>query len=399
MRERGTLGTIVSAGHNVFSRNINTGQQTPYGYHSASWRPEINQIIDDPKTRYMNYREGVRKRVVKPCSHHVQSTVVDCSPSWYRTGSVNESFTSGGILLKAEFGQTSDYASTGLAALLSKCGSAVDQGHYTRWQATKPTMSTRANLAVFLAELRDLKRMFDIFPSKHFRCNNWREVIRYGNSQHLNYNFGWKPFLKDLYRFKKAYDDFDRRLHKFLAYANTDLRRRKVDTSIVAGESLTLFSGGYWRKRERWNYQVTRASLFDYTYSIPNYGYDELRWRAWADSFGMDINAANLWAIMPWSFVADWFINIGGYLDTYSDDWVQPEVIWHQCCYSRKLTGSWIVTVKGSDTYGGVEFPGINCQFSLYHRGVGLPAFSAATDDLNADKIRLGISLVLGRLL
>lgn len=281
----------------------------------------------------------------------------------------------------------------------------LPSGHEARWERGKPSMSSRANLAVFLYELRDIKRMFDILPPKHLRhglrsLDDWRDALKYVNSQHLNYNFGWKPFIKDVKNVFKGLSSFEDRLKGFVAKQNTEMTRRVRD-SVAEVNSTGVYqslSNGYWKSDVIRKYNVLPASSFQYSYSIPNYSDRELRVRAYLDTLGLHVNPANVWAVLPWSFVVDWFVNVGQNLDRFSNDWVQPWVNLHQACHSQKIeaTSEWTTTFLPK----GQSVKTQTCSMRTYRRVVGIPqGMSLDAGTLDSDKIRLLLSLFASRVL
>jgi len=403
MRERTRGSGQREQGLEVFTRPWFAPQTPVTSWGWVYWKitNQWERMLDDNRNVYVQYRKGMRRKLMKAVVHD-KFTCVSTSPaSWVRTGTNSSAYVSACELISGhnEVRYPSDLAAAAFAKAVSK-GKSVDYGHYNRWTQLKPSMRTRTNLAVFLAELRDIRRMWNILPTKHFSLDNWYNVIAYANGQHLNWNFGWRPFLNDVRKTFKAVDTFDARLNRFLNNADRELRKRFRDTPfpVKVTEYYTFQENPFWRNEFKWDFVEQHASAFDFIYQLPQYGRDEMEWRAWADSLGLHASPANLWAIIPWSFVIDWFVDVGGMLETTTIDWIQPAVELHTGCYSRYMTGEFEWNVKGLDAYGGVVLPGIKLNFSQYTRLLGLPNFSAATDDLDADKIRLGSSLLLSRL-
>jgi len=276
--------------------------------------------------------------------------------------------------------------------------------HYDRWLKAKPSMATRANMTVFLGELRDIKRMFDIMPQKHFSLRNWREVIRYGNSQHLNWNFGWAPFLKDIAKCWEGLSTFEMRLAKFLREQNQQLIKHVADPAIEEiGDSgwINTWNEGYTTRRT-WAKRTVNRSTFQFSYSVPPFSFEGLRWRAYLDTLGLTGSIANVWALIPWSFVWDWFLRIGDHLKTYSSDWIEPWIYFCQACSTSKtvLTGDIKFAFSGWGYGIPYEWEAAKFQYSHFSRGVGCPTYVWTNpSSLNADKIRLlaslGISLII----
>lgn len=272
-------------------------------------------------------------------------------------------------------------------------------GHYDRWGIGKPSMATRANLAVFLAELRDIKRMIDILPSKHFRLRDWKEVLKYVNNQHLNYNFGIRPFLSDIGKFTRAVESFDDRLRRFVNNQMRLITRNVRMPEYLHSSTTDITLNSTWKLRRELSYTLKRVSTFQFLYELPEYSYNELLWRAWADSFGANITAANIWALVPWSFMVDWYVDIGGFLDTLSTDWIEPWITFVQGCSSYHVVGDVKLSTVGPAAWGSPHGELGTEHFEEYVRKVGTPNFTWDSETLDADKIRLSASLALSRLL
>jgi len=285
----------------------------------------------------------------------------------------------------------------------------VALGHYDRWKRVKPSMASRASLGVFLYELREIKRMFEILPPKHFRISglyghgtknpveHWRDLLRWANNQHLSFNFGWKPFLKDIYRVLEALQTFNDRLLRYLRNMGLDLTRHVGDTPSLI--SIETYDGpwlNWWTLWWRIEGTIERKSAFQYSYQLPpGYTYDEIRWRAMLDSVGGKVGLSQIWDVVPWSFVLGWFINLSDTLDSMqgTTDWLEPYITFHQACYSVKAKLSLTGEMRNPPDMGQVAPVG-SCDLEYYQRGVGLPEFSTDFEtELSADKIRLLASL------
>lgn len=276
------------------------------------------------------------------------------------------------------------------------------------WNRVKPTMATRANLSVFLYELRDVRRMFQVIPSKHLtvvgtkrRITDWRSAIKYGNDFHLNYNFGWKPFTRDVVQTFRAVSSFEKRLTRFVTSQNQILSRKvsKDPTLTFVNATWTLPYNAGFKVTVTGSIETIHSAAFRFAYSIPRYSEGEMRWRSWADSLGLNISPANVWAVIPWSFVADWFVNVGKGLDTVSQDWIEPIVDVLQAYHSSKWTYSLTFKVTPQGSFSGGAAPVGAIQGTRYGRHLGMPSYNMTGPDLNADRIRLLASLVAGRII
>jgi len=368
----------------------------PYGWRFS---PLGETITDVGKRVWATYPSGIRRLAYKPVDHEKWAVKMSTSNATVDENTGQWLSTSMGSCLAYYLAGGGDVG----VMLRDRCRAGVPtptSTHYARWERIRPSMASRANLTVFLYELRDLKRMFDILPSKYFRLRDWKSVLKYANDQHLNWNFGWRPFLNDIYKVVTGLSSFESRMSKFLQEASTSLRRRVQDIPQDGSYTSNSTLDGYvWRILETNTITQTVASTFDFEYTIPKFGWSEFLWRSYLDTLGLNVTAANIWRVIPWSFVVDWFVNVGSYLDTYSTDWVQPWIYFCQACSSQKVQFHKRVEVQ----YSGYA-PSSNIRWTCevkyvrYTRRIGCPTFTWTASVLDADKIRLLASLLLGQI-
>lgn len=421
--------TVSNAG---YWRRCN-GQTRPWGLSGTRTFSTIGGSISDvPSSRRFALCANVPRPDMKPCEHSKWSFTPSTSAVtllYYQCGTVKtqdvpypypdtdtaiDVVNAASLYYYLGYGMYTDPAPALLTSCLTTAGTIHDpSSHYDRWLKAKPSMASRANMSVFLYELRDIKRMFDLLPNKHFSVGSWKEVLKYGNGLHLNWNFGWKPFLRDLHNVTQGLRTFETRLYKFLHGANESLVRHSQDPVIEGqscppGADINYWSAswdGNFYSRHRSYWKATYRSTFHFSYSLPALSYEELRWRAYLDTLGLAATPANIWAVIPWSFVIDWFVNVGEYLDRYSRDWIEPWIIYCQACTSMKLEVTRVSEIRHLLSYYGVRrSPQIieagRLEYSHYTRSVGLPSLAWTNrGTLDSDKIRLLASLVASRIL
>lgn len=188
-------------------------------------------------------------------------------------------------------------------------------GYYaTAWKQARPDRPD-ATLAIFLGELRDFPRQFEA------KARNFKD----GGSLYLNYQFGWVPFIYDLRRLYQA----QRRLANRLAQLKRDngrpIRRRlqlvndSTEETQYDGASsgfmhppLSFYayrSPDYVRSTLTSTNRVWFAGRFRYW--VPN-----IDTRDWSDHaknalFGGIPGPDVIWELLPWSWLIDWFSNMG----------------------------------------------------------------------------------------
>lgn len=190
----------------------------------------------------------------------------------------------------------------------------------TGWNKAKPG-KPGASFAQFIGELRDLPRMFRL------RVREFKDL----GSQYLNYQFGWRPFLNDLCKFLDTTQKMQAR-YAFLRRNNGRPMRRRctvkwdaetttVNTTsrpIVATTSHSVVSP------QTSALPTVTVSDFDYVwfegvfrFYIPDLGYKPTS-RLAAQMYGAYPSPSVVWELVPWSWLADWFANVGDVMSNLS---------------------------------------------------------------------------------
>lgn len=175
------------------------------------------------------------------------------------------------------------------------------------------------DLPVAIAELRELPDL----------VKRGGETIaeKWANNT-LQREFGYVPFYKDLlklFNFKEKVQKRVELLSKFKdgpMLRKTKLYESTVQSSLpsdrvvvtAAFGSLTATATSYTTVRRYYGY-VTYTPNADMSKLIGDSA--ALRMKAIEIIGGMTIDASNLWQAMPWSWLADWFGNLGDYLEAH----------------------------------------------------------------------------------
>jgi len=219
---------------------------------------------------------------------------------------------------------------------------------WNRFRPGRPSV----NMGVFLGELRDMPRMLkdtcgrlkDIYKGlKSFGKNPmalpYQLIAKRGGRQaaqdYLSYQFGWAPFLSDI---RKAYElsqKIDRTLNEIRS--NNGKIRRRGGVLVNTSDTVTEFSGPdagalrpalpsqmylttpHYVRTVRTAKKIWFKGAFRYW--IPEIG--SLNWRrnTVRQLYGLTLNAEVAWNLIPWSWMADWFGNIGDNLASLDNGW------------------------------------------------------------------------------
>lgn len=175
------------------------------------------------------------------------------------------------------------------------------------------------DLPVAIAELRELPDLVK---------RGGETVAEKWANNTLQREFGYVPFYKDLLKLFNFKEKVQKRVELLSKFKDCPmLRKTKLYDSTVQSSlpsdrvvvtaafgSLTATATSYTTVRRYYGY-VTYTPNADMSKLIGDSA--ALRMKAIEIIGGMTIDASNLWQAMPWSWLADWFGNLGDYLEAH----------------------------------------------------------------------------------
>lgn len=200
------------------------------------------------------------------------------------------------------------------------------------WNKARPGKPT-ADLALFLAEIRDVPRMLK--DTAKFFKNSWtaftkggQHVSKHAANSWLGANFGWLPFISDMRKFARTTQTLDKSIQQLKRDNGKWVRRRRTvsttletlsDTGWVnnqpyhgSGFNSTAYVG---LPNMRGRCTIERAADFwfeaAFRYWIPDIGTSNWRRKAIRKLYGLDLTPSLLWEATPFSWLVDWYSNVG----------------------------------------------------------------------------------------
>lgn len=174
------------------------------------------------------------------------------------------------------------------------------------------TNPNRADVSIpnFIYELREFPQMLKV------QGENW---LKKAAGLNLNYQFGWKPFMSDLFGLFDFSKSVTNRMKEIKALHEGGLRRkRKLFSSQLKGglyriaHSNGFLTGNDWyEKITTWE---TRGYIRYFPASPPPLNEYDFRQLAWDATFGFTLDKSTLWEALPWSWMVDWFSDVGDML-------------------------------------------------------------------------------------
>jgi len=234
--------------------------------------------------------------------------------------------------------------------------------------------------------LRDVRRGRFGSAMRHLtgssQKDTWRDVPRAAANTWLGITYGLKPLLNDIYGAITAYE----KSLKPRPILRTVLGSSKYEVSVEAADAAPTVA--YAR-----TFQASGICRAQITYSIDNpllYTLDQL---------GLTNPASIAWELVPYSFVVDWFLPIGDYLQN-----MQPPkgTVFVEGFYSAHVKGEtssryWAQTPHPGDSrYPDWSTHGVGTGVYKHRRALSsFPSYRPIVPDLSPTKARVASALSL----
>lgn len=219
-----------------------------------------------------------------------------------------------------------------------------------------------ANFGQFILELRDLPRIPQLYK---YRAKFFTEL----GSEYLNVEFGWLPFISDLRALFRTQQNLRKLLDRLILSNGRGLRRRSKHRSttdhIVSYKShvaepfpslgntfpddpevlapswvdglhvSAIYPPGYTGDPWTGSCVIDVDQFIDtvvwecgtFHYYIPDVGSDRWTGQAVTTLFGLNPSPHTIYAVYPWTWLLDWFTNVGDIVSNLSANSVENEVI------------------------------------------------------------------------
>lgn len=195
---------------------------------------------------------------------------------------------------------------------------------------------TEISLPNFLFELRDVQKLYLSWKDKLAKAQRLARATRLPTdltvgrlatgvaSQNLELNFGILPLVGDLKALANIFTNLRAKLEAFENACENELfHSKKTFFKEVVFKSGTFDLSGSPFHKVNWNGFVRRTKKAGFTYRLKPFSVTKdykLMLRAYADALGFELNPRILWDALPFTFVLDWFLDVGGWLERHKFD-------------------------------------------------------------------------------
>lgn len=266
------------------------------------------------------------------------------------------------------------------------------------------------SLANFTMELKDLPGMAADLIGKFASLRpgvmngEWPRITpETVSGDFLSWNFGWAPFMGDLSKLAKVLDSVRRRLEHLRRTKGRAVKAgflRPVDQSARDNEPLTIgfvAAGGIafgGVRVFRTSLETTFRAGAHVRHDMDYLDEPEGMLRALIGTLGLTNPLKVAWNAMPFSFVADWLLDVGGFLNAYGviqdqeSGWVVSRL-----CWSLTQVGTFRAEVTPR---GGNPITLGTWKVKRYRRFVGLPISPLDISSPTPQQIALLAALTTG---
>lgn len=253
--------------------------------------------------------------------------------------------------------------------------SGLDARLYKMFTSCMPSLNRGLSLVNFILELKDLRRMFSfetlesafkmmkrVGDLKRFRSTlrslskaRTLDLAKPIASDYLNYMFGWKPFIGDLISMFRALTNTEETLRYIEKNANRLVTRHSSDfmldefplkPTVVTNYGDVSWLDGNIMKAPRSDISVKYTSRYlhpprcnmtvIYSYTLPKVSELRRKIRSYLDAFGVMLDPSIVWNAIPFSFVVDWVVDVGGWLRQFRPNDLDMVITVHDASYSLK---------------------------------------------------------------
>jgi hypothetical protein len=248
-----------------------------------------------------------------------------------------------------------------------------------------------------------------------------RQLYHGTASGYLEAKFNVLSFLGDLVGLQKALISHQHKLSELIArqgqlqkrHFTVDLNEfpnRPTDISPIilffapCGQQSNVASRCQSRRNVAQRLTTFHVEI-EYNYLLPEISAELAQLGGLLDSLGVYLNPRIIWNAIPFSFLIDWVVNIGSFLEKFSHRNLEPKVNILHYCWSVKRDRTVFVdkTITSSNNtqpeFGDVQVvPCRTVRETAYRRQSGYPTPSLLqTSGLSATEVSLGAALLITR--
>jgi hypothetical protein len=292
---------------------------------------------------------------------------------------------------------------------LSGVNSLIELADFKHFPATLARMSevVGKTLSGQFGHLRDLYKAYGTLG------NIGKEV----GGNFLQWKFFLAPFISDVQAVMRALQSTHNRVMRLLVGSEKE-QHRHYSRVFKEFDSVdpTQFAGNVFHGPDITRVEVRRVvtsfpsefhAEIEYTYRYSQFQVEFAQLLGLLDAFGINLNPATIWRAIPFSFIIDWVISVGLWLDRLKLRNMEPAINIRRYCWSVKRSRRIDCSISRYSANYPVNSAAYAPNYSTplptvsevsYGRWTTLPdRTSISTSSLDSEEFRLGTALLLSR--
>lgn len=299
-------------------------EKIAYTSKKVSQRHLSNACDHQSFTRYYSDQSPVRWKVRAQSPNHANG--------WYVM------YGNGHISTSTSLAETEAFNSLGVDNNLNYNGSPQDDLD-NNLHKLRPDL-TALSLPNFLLELDDIQKLWPQLKknialwqklSKGLGSNSGSSTAKVLAGDHLAYSFGIKPLLGDLRIMREILASLIAKIEDFNKRAGLYSSNQLTVENTLLTKGGTILQGGNAQFPIPWYAVMTRKKVVGLTYRASpievTKGYLSIL-RVLMDALGFELNPRILWDAVPFTFVLDWFFDVGSWIERHKHDTLELPIVY-----------------------------------------------------------------------
>jgi hypothetical protein len=226
---------------------------------------------------------------------------------------------------------------------------------------------TELSVPNFLLEIGDIKGLMNFWNPK-------RGFVPNVAGAHLNYSFGWKPTYGDLLAMLNSMSSYAKKVKEWNDNVGKIVHKSTTVGTVAGSKSGTLTDSPAVGYTTFYSGSITGKVSYHLRYRIkpiPKLNALAQGILGHLDAWGFELNPRIIWESIPFSFVVDWFLNVGTGLELLKHDTLELPIDIVDSALQYKETTKIDVQVKDTGNVpnlGTIYYPGGSYMETLFNR-------------------------------
>lgn len=235
----------------------------------------------------------------------------------------------------------------------------------------------KEKLKAALDDPKITKKWSEVVKSKlsKYQGDTWKKELA---GDFLNTQFGWLPTVADAKALYSTIVGLEKKLEDLIRKQGIVQRRHYSEESEVCPDDI-IFTNDVFADTlkvvfEPCKIRLTATLYYKYRINqLEDLHHKTLLWRAYLDALGFNNPLRTIWERIPLSFVVDWFIPVGDFLEQFSFKWLDTKEEYLDYCLSYRTVTPFTYRISAIRKATGTDIGGCTIFSQHYSRIRAIP--------------------------